>query len=233
MFKINIENNNLLYLFEVNGIAVYLTETMLATWVVSIFLIVFALIVRVRVKKFKQIPTGKFQNAIEALVEMLGNFTKNALGEKLECLSGYFFGVFVFIVAANYVGLVPILRPPTADLAVTLPLALSTFVLIHYHGVRLRKGKYFKEYLSPFPIFLPLNILSELARPMSLGLRLFGNILGGLIIMELMYGMLPVVFRFVLPNIAHGFFDIFAGVLQAFVFTMLSMTFIKVKAGAE
>lgn len=218
-----------MYLFEWNGTAVYITETMRTTWVISAVLIALAIIVRIKLKKFKEVPSG-FQNAIEALVEMLSNFTKTALGEKLEFLGAYFFGVFVFIIVANYSGLFPGVRAPTADLATTMPLAIMSFVLIHFCGIRMRKGKYFKEYLSPFFLFLPLNILSELARPLSLGLRIFGNILGGLIIMEIMYSMLPMAARFILPNIGHAMFDLFAGFLQAFVFTMLSMTFIRVKA---
>jgi F-type H+-transporting ATPase subunit a len=230
LVKIDIANKNLARLFEVNGTAVHLTESMVATWIVMAILIIFAVIVRIKIKKFTEVPTGKFQNAVEALVEMLSSFTKNALGEKLEFLGAYFFGAFVFIILSNYIGLIPGVRSPTTDLATTAPLAVSTFILIHFNGMRFRKGKYFKEYLSPFPVFLPLNILGECARPLSLALRLFGNILGGLIIIELMYGMMPIAAQFLTPIIAHGFFDLFAGFLQAFVFTMLSMTFIRVKA---
>ena len=233
LVKIDIANKNIMFLFDFNGTAIYLTETMRNTFIVSVVLIIGALIIRARLKTFTEVPTGKLQNTVEAMIEMLSNFTKNALGEKLEFLGAYFFGVFVFIIVANYSGLLPWFRSPTTDLAVTAPLALSTFVLIHFHGMRTRKGKYFKEYLSPFPLFLPLNILGEFARPLSLALRLFGNILGGLIIIELMYGMMPFIARFLTPIIAHGFFDLFAGFLQAFVFTMLSMTFIRVKSEAE
>jgi len=167
------------------------------------------------------------------LVEMLGNLTKGALGEKLAFLGPYFFGVFVFVLVSNYIGLIPGLRSPTSDLATTLPLAVMSFCIIHYCAIKMRKGAYFKSYLSPVFVFLPLNILGELAVPLSLALRLFGNILSGIILIQIMYSMLPVVARFVLPNVAHGMFDLFAGFLQAFVFVMLSMTFVQVKSGAE
>ena len=225
----DIVNSNLLFLFEWNGVRIYITESMRTLWIVSALMIAFAVIVRVKLKKFKEIPSG-FQNAVEALVEMMGGVTKGALGEKLEFLGPYFFGVFIFILVSNYIGLVPGLRPPTSDLATTMPLAIMSFILIHFCGMKMRKGSYFKEYLSPFPLFLPLNILGELARPLSLGLRLFGNILGGLIIIQVMYTMLPTAARFVLPNVGHALFDLFAGFLQAFVFIMLSMTFIRVKS---
>jgi F-type H+-transporting ATPase subunit a len=208
---------------------------MLGTLIVSAILVVFAVIVRVKLKNFKEVPETGFQNAVEAMVDIFGNFAKGALGEKLEFLGSYFFGVFAFILVSNYSGLIGqaffisgYMKPPTSDLATTLPLALTTFVLIHFFGIKYRKGAYFKEYLSPFFIFLPFNILGQFAKPISLAFRLFGNLLGGIIILEIMYNMLPVVVRFVLPDIAHGFFDVFVGALQAFVFTMLSMTFITV-----
>ena len=191
-------------------------------------LIALAVIVRIKLKSFKQIPLG-FQNIIEMMVESINNLGKNSLGDKLSFLSGYFFSVFAFILVSNYIGLVG-LRPPTSDLATTLPLALTTFGFIHFLAIKNRKGKYFKEYLKPFFLFLPFNILGELAKPISLAFRLFGNILGGIIIMEIMYSMLPFAARFVLPDIGHVFFDVFVGALQAFVFTMLSMTFIQLKA---
>jgi F-type H+-transporting ATPase subunit a len=100
-------------------------------------------------------------------------------------------------------------------------------------GIKTQGKKYFKGYLHPNPIFLPINLIGEFAKPLSLSFRLFGNILGGLIILQLMYSMLPLAFRFVLPNIGHIYFDLFAGALQAFVFTMLSLTFIYQKAGSD
>lgn len=224
----DIVNNNRALLFELNGVPLYLTDSMFATWIVSAVLIVFAVIVRIKLRKFKKVPSG-FQNAVEALVELVGNLTKSVLGEKLEFLGAYFFGVFVFIIAANYSGIFG-LRPPTTDLATNLSLALGTFFLIHYHGIRMRKLDYVKDYFSPFFLFLPFNILGQLGKPVSLSFRLFGNILGGFIILEVMYSMLPVVARFFLPAIGHVFFDLFGGFLQAFVFTMLSMTFVQVMA---
>ena len=149
--EIDIINRNLIFFFELGGVDVHITESMLATWVVAAILIVFALIVRVKLKNFKEVPSG-FQNVVETLVEMISNFTKNALGEKLEFLGPYFFGVFVFILTANYIGMIPFaghfLRPPTTDVATTLALGLMTFALIHYHGIKSRGGEYFKQYFK-------------------------------------------------------------------------------------
>ena len=222
------ENKNLWLLFKIAGIEIYANETMLATWVISAALILFAVIVRIRVKSFKDIPSG-FQNLIEVAVESMDNLVKTTVGDKLDFLSGYFFCMFAFILVSNYSGLVG-LKPPTSDLSTTIPLALSTFVIIHALGIYTQKGKYFKQYISPNPIFLPINLIGEISKPVSLAFRLFGNILGGVIIMEFVYTLLPVFLRFVIPDILHAYFDLFAGTLQAFVFTVLSLTFIQIIA---
>ena len=199
---------------------------MVSTWAVMAALIGLAFFVRAKLKTFKDVPSG-FQNSIEAAVETIANLVKNTMGGKMEFLGGYFFAVFAFILASNYSGLFG-LRPPTSDIATTLPLALGTFVLIHVTGVRMQKAKYFKEYLVPFPVFLPMNIIGELSRPVSLSFRLFGNILGGVILMQIIYS-LPVFVLIAIPSALHAWFDLFVGALQAFVFTVLSLTFISLK----
>jgi len=218
-------------LFEIGGEPVYLTETMVSTWVVMAVLIGFAVFVRVKLKSFKDVPTG-FQSLVETAVDMMTNLVRSVLGDKLKILGGYFFAIFAFILVSNYVGIVG-LKPPTSDIATTLPLGLGTFVFIHIAGVRFQKGIYFKAYLKPIFIFLPMNIIAELSRPVSLGFRLFGNILGGVILSVIVYSMLPTVLQFALPGVVHLWFDLFVGALQAFVFTMLSLTFIGLKTETE
>lgn len=224
-------NKNLWLLFEWNGEKFYATQTLLSTWIVMAALIVFAVIVRIKLRSFKSVPRG-FQNVVETMVETMSNFARSTMGDNMEDYGGYFFSIFAFILVSNYSSLLG-LRPPTADLATTAALALSTFVLVHFTGIRVKKGKYFKEYFSPNPIFFPINLMGELSKPISLAFRLFGNLLGGVIIMGLVYEMLPVVLRFVLPSVLHAYFDIFVGALQAFVFTVLSMSFVSQKATNE
>jgi len=221
-------NKNLWLLFEWNGTSIYVTQTLLATWVVMAVLLVIAVVIRLRLSSFKDVPKG-LQNGIEALVEIMENFTKSTMGEGYEGYGGFFFGIFAFILLSNYSGLVG-LRPPTSDLATTAALAITSFLLIHLTGLRKLKGGYFKSYLSPLPLLLPLNIMGELSKPISLCFRLFGNVLGGFIILSLVYEMLPFALRFVLPDVLHLFFDILVGALQAFIFTVLSMTFIQQKS---
>lgn len=224
MFSLDFTNKNLWVLFEIGGEKIYVTQTIRNTWVVMGVLIVVALIVRASLSKFSNIPRG-FQNVVEALVETMDNFVTTTMGKSLEGFGGYFFSVFTFILVSNYSGLLG-MRPPTADVATTAALASLTFILIHVTGFRVRKGKYLKSFLEPVAIFLPINIMGEIAKPISLTFRLFGNVLSGVIIMGLIYKMVPLVFRFVLPSVLHLYLDVFVGALQAFIFTVLSMTYI-------
>ncbi len=213
-------------LFEVNGQALGITTTHINTWIVMAALIVIALIVRIKLKNFKEVPESKFQNIVELLIETLSNFTASTMGEKNRNFA-YFYGpMFLFILLSNLSGLVG-LRPPTADIATTLALGLTTFFMIHGYGVKAKGPGYFKGFLEPMPLLLPLNIVGELATPISLSFRLFGNILGGTIIMGLYYAMMPLVLRIGLPAIFHLYFDVFAGALQTLIFVMLSMTFVS------
>ena len=145
----------------------------------------------------------------------------------------------MFLALAYIAGLFG-LRPPTADGNTTMGLAIMTFVMIHFFGAK-AKGPltYAKGFLEPFAALLPLNIMGELATPISLSFRLFGNIVGGLIIMNLLYGALGglstklmgisiPIFQVGIPAILHIYFDLFAEILQSFIFTMLTMVFISI-----
>jgi F-type H+-transporting ATPase subunit a len=196
-------------------------------------LFIFTIAARYKINSFKERPAaGSIQNLLELAVESMHNMAESNLGKRLSWLGGYFFGVFAFILACNYSSLFK-LRPPTTDFATTLALALNTFFLIHVLGLVYRKGEYLKDYFKPIFVFLPTNIIGELSRPVSLSFRLFGNILGGFIMLELLYASLPAVFRIAIPDIFHFYEDIFIGALQAFIFCVLSMTFIKEKASEE
>ena len=146
---------------------------------------------------------------------------------RLNIGGNWFFGVFVFVLVSNLSGLLG-LRAPTADFCTTAAITLATFVMIHFMGIKTGKGGYFKGYLEPVPVLLPINIISELATPISLSFRLFGNILGGMIIMAMVYS-LPRWLNFGIPAVLHIYFDVFAGCIQTVIFVMLSMTFIKDK----
>ena len=222
----DIKNHAVLELF---GLEIWITDTMISTWIIMGVLIAFAVVVRIRIKKFKEVPTG-FQNAVEAIVELFENYLHTTAGEKLMFLGCWFFSMFFFIIVSNLSGLIPGMRPPTADWSLTVAIALVTFGLIQAMGVRYRKGRYIKSFFEPMFLFFPINLIGELARPISISFRLFGNMLAGLIMMSLVYTLFPAVVTFVIPAFLHVYFDIFAGVLQTYIFITLSLSFI---AGAS
>lgn len=214
-------------LFEIGGQPVYLTETVINTWIIIAVMAIIALVIRARMSKFKEVPESKLQTMLEMVVDGINKFVASTMGPSGKKFAGYYGPLIIFIAVCNLSGLVGF-RPPTADFATTLAFALITFFMIHGFGVRSKGIGYFKGLLEPAPLLLPLNIIGELATPVSLSFRLFGNILGGTIIMGLVYAMFPKIVIFLgIPAALHTYFDVFAGVLQAFIFVMLSMTFVS------
>lgn len=209
------------------GHEVWITQTVVTTWLIMLALIIIAAIFRVKMKNYKYKPEGS-QNVIELLIETMDSFVRSSMTDKYAYFGNWFFGVFVFILVSNLSGLLGF-RPPTADLCTTLAVTLTTFFLIHFMGITRGKSGYFKGYIEPLPLLLPINIVSELATPISLSFRLFGNILGGMIIMAMVYMALPWFLSLGVPSVLHIYFDLFAGCIQAVIFVMLSMTFIKDK----
>lgn len=206
-------------------------DSIFNVWVVTILLSIFAIIVNNKIKKanIDDEPSG-FLNAIELLIESIQNLVKSTMGEQNLGFAPYIFTLITFLVASNLFGLTG-LTPPTSDYSVTISLALITFVLSQYWNFKNSGGLlgYLKGYTEPMAILTPLNVIGDLANPVSLSFRLFGNIMGGGIIMALLYSALGY-FAPVITAPLHIYFDIFSGVLQAFIFTMLSMIFI---GGAE
>ena len=220
---------NVFYVIPIGGIEIWITNTVISMWVIMGLLIALAIAVRINMRKWKEVPTG-FQNAIEAIVDLFENYVRSITGDRLLFLGSWFFTVFAFILLSNIGGIFPFFRPPTADWSITIGLAMVTFFLIQIMALRYRKLEYVRSLFQPLPwyipLFLPMNLISEFARPISLSFRLFGNMLGGLILMALVYNVAPLFARFVIPAALHGYFDLFAGVLQTYIFVTLSMTFI-------
>jgi F-type H+-transporting ATPase subunit a len=193
-------------------------------WIIMAVLIAFAVIARIQLKKFTDIPKG-FQNIIEMIIEFFDNFVVGTAGEKLRSLGNWYFMVFTFVLLSNLSGMFT-LRPPTADWTVTVALAASTFFLIQFMGIKYRGVSYLKSFIEPFFVFAPLNIIGEIARPIALSFRLFGNILSGLILMGVIYALVPWFVRIGIPAPLHAYFDLFIGCIQAYIFTILSLAFI-------
>lgn len=207
-----------------------LTETVTTTWVIMAILIIGSSILT---KNLERIPKG-VQNALEVFVDAIYNLTASTMGEDKSGFAPYIGTLILYLALSNISGLFAV-RPPTADLNTTLALSLMTFFLIHFNGIRKKGfGGYIKGFTEPFVALTPINVIGEIATPISLSFRLFGNMVGGLIIMSLVYsalagfsgGSIPFL-QFGIPVALHAYFDLFSGLLQTFIFTMLSMIFIS------
>jgi len=228
MVDFNVRN---LWSFALFGREIWITQTILNTWIIMLLLTGLALFLRFKIRKMEEMPRG-VQNAVEAAVEASDGFVRSMAGEKAKFVSGWFFTVFVFIFVSNISGLFG-LRPPTADWPTNFALAIGTFLLIQIAGLRGRGRKYIKTFFQPIFIFFPLNVISELARPISLSVRLFGNVMAGLVIMTLLYTLIPNFLTLIWPVALHAYFDLAMGILQTYVFCALSLAFIGAAAGQE
>ncbi len=205
------------------GQEVYLTSTHISLLIICVGLILLALVVRVKLRDTDEKPSG-LQNAMELAVEMLDGMVDGSMGTKGVPFRNYLGVLFLFILFSNLSGLIG-LRPPTADYGVTLSLGLITFFLVQFNNIRYNKFGAVKELFQPVPFLFPINLIGEIAVPISLSLRLFGNVLAGTVIMALIYGLLSKV-AFVWPGVLHAYFDVFSGAIQTYVFCMLTMVFI-------
>lgn len=219
---LNVDN---LWVLNIGGLEVWITETIFNTWIIMAILIILAIIARIKLKNFKTIPTG-IQNVIELIVETFNNFATDTLGKKLAYISPWFFMVFVFILSSALFSVFG-LRAPTADWATTFALAFASFMLMLIMGFKHGKGEYLKSFFYPHFIFFPLNLIGELAKPVSLSFRLFGNMLSGTIILTLYYGLTPLFVQFGIPVFLHAFFDIIFGTIQTYIFVILSLMYVK------
>ncbi|MDO5716746.1 MAG: F0F1 ATP synthase subunit A [Tissierellia bacterium] len=215
--------------FQLAGKSYHLHDSVFQAVVVSLILMVLGMVIRAKIKKadYKKKPKGlllimeMFYNSMETLVEQ-------TMGKGQKRFVPYMGTLLLFLVCANLWGLLGF-TPPTSDYNVTVALATITFILIHFWGIRSKgMGGYVKGYFEPMPLFFPINVIGELANPVSLSFRLFGNILSGSIIMSLVHFALGKISMMLVPlsAVLHLYFDVFSGLLQAFVFVMLSMAYI-------
>jgi len=208
------------------GIEIQITETIVNTWIIMGVMIIGAFVLRYFFFKApKEVPESNLQNFVELIVETMQKLAVGPLGKKYVWLDAWFFMLLSFLVFSNISGLLT-LRPPTADAATTLALSTATFLLVQIMALRFAPKAHLKSLIQPFPIFLPMNIIGELAIIVSLGFRIFGNILAGTILMGLVYGLLPWFATIGFGAALSFYFDLFAGVIQALIFCMLSMTFV-------
>ena len=158
-------------------------------------------------------------------MEKLDGMVDSTMGKSAPAFRNYIGTIFIFILVSNISGLFG-LRPPTADYGTTLALGLMTFTLITFNKFKHQKVKGVIQGLcSPWPIWAPINIIGDVAVPISLSLRLFANVLSGVVMMALIYGLLGKL-AVIWPAALHVYFDLFSGCIQTYVFCMLTMTYI-------
>lgn len=214
----------------IGGQKLYITTTHVCLFIITLVIMIFALIVNKKIKNATEdSEPGVIQNIAELVVEMLDNMVKGIMGSKTKKFVNYISTLFIFVLLCNLSGLLG-LRPPTADYGVTLPLGLITFGLIQYNAIKQNKLGHFKSMFEPIWFLFPINIIGEFAVPLSLSLRLFGNVMSGTVLMGLIYGLVGP-FTVAWPSVLHVYFDIFSGCIQAYVICMLTMVYITDKIG--
>ena len=214
--------------FELFGQTLWITTTHVNMLLIMLFIIAVACIIRVNLKGPEETP-GMLQSFAEIAIEMLENMVTGIMGSNAGRFMNYIGTIFIFILLSNISGIFG-LRSPTADFGVTLPLGLMTFATVQYQNVKNNKFGAVTNLFQPVAFLFPINLIGEIAVPFSLGLRLFGNILSGTVIVALYYGMVPILFKIGIPAALHVYFDLFSGCIQAYVFCMLTMVYINDKA---
>jgi F-type H+-transporting ATPase subunit a len=175
------------------------------------------------------IPEGKFslQNLLETMVEAILKLISDSLGSDVARNFLFVIGASIFfILFSNLSGLVPGFNPPTGNLNTTAACALTVFFLTHYFGWKEHGVKYLKQFVGPFlwlsPLMIPIEIIGHLARPMSLSLRLFGNIMGDHLVAAIFFMLCPI-----LVPVPIAFLGLFVAIVQTFVFTLLALAYFE------
>lgn len=197
-------------------------DTLYMTWIVMAILIVVGVLAT---RKLTLVPTG-VQNMLEMIVCALLDQIEATMGPKGKKMAPLIITLFMFLLVANLLGLIPGFSSPTSDLNTTLGLALMVIILVQILGM-ITKGPvaFFGHFFKPFIPFVIINLIEELSKPITLSFRLFGNILAGEILIIILGKLVP--WFFPVPNVVWLCFSVFVGLVQAFIFTMLSMSYLS------
>ena len=214
-----------LFSYKFFGQTVWITTSHVCILLVMLLLLAFSIAANRKIRHAAEVP-DTFQNIVELVVEKLDGMVENTMGHNAKYFANYVGTIFCFILLSNISGLLG-LRPPTADYGTTLALALMTFSIItfqkfkHQHVSGVLKGL-----CDPWPIWAPINLIGDVAVPVSMSLRLFANVLSGVVIEALVYTLISK-FAVIWPAALHVYFDLFSGAIQTYVFCMLTMTYIN------
>ena len=200
-------------------------ESCVMTWGIMAVIVLASILL---VRKLKTVPTGA-QCLLEIGINWMNNFFLEILGPKGKKYLPILETLLIYIGISNMIGIFG-LRPPTKDLGVTATLAIFAILLIQISSVKERGGKsWLHSFVEPMPLLLPINILELFIKPLSLCMRLFGNVLGAFVVMELVKLVIPVG----IPLVLSFYFDIFDGAIQAYVFVFLTSLFMAEAMDSE
>ncbi len=206
--------------FTIPGTGIGVKESVVVTWIIMAVVTLLCILV---VRNLKTDKPGKLQLLLESCVEGLNNMLAGMVGPHGKEYIPFLASILIYIGIANIIGMFGF-KPPTKDLNVTIGLAVTSIVLIEWAGFK-KKGpkKWLKSFTEPIAVVTPINILELVIRPLSLCMRLFGNVLGAFVVMKLIEFLVPVG----LPLVFSLYFDIFDGFIQAYVFVFLTSLFIN------
>lgn len=222
-------------LFNVPYINLPITNVVVMSWIIMVLIIIWAFLAT---KNLKAIPKG-LQNTAEIIIEFLNNFVQNIMGSRADARRNvsYIGTVFLFLALSNAIGALfmseltnGLIAPPTRSFAIPVGLAIMTMVFAITAGIK-KKGilGFLKRLFEPTPIMFPFNLLDFIIKPLSLALRLFGNICGAYIVMELLeHGV-----SLIVPSFASMYLDLFDGGIQTYVFTLLTALYIAEEVHIE
>jgi F-type H+-transporting ATPase subunit a len=197
-----------------------LNATILFTWGLMLVLVIGSkLITR---KLSTDLKRSRWQNLLEIIVTAIGNQIKEVGLRHPEKYLGFLGTLFLFVALANLCTIIPGYEPPTGSLSTTVALALSVFVAVPFFGIEEQGlGSYLKSYMEPTFIMLPFNIISELSRTLALAVRLFGNMMSGVMIIGILLTITPFIFPVVMTVLG-----LLTGMVQAYIFSILAAVYI-------
>ena len=197
-----------------------ISESVVVTWIIMAVLVLASILL---VRNLKVENPGRVQLALESAISWASDFFEGIIGKENRRYIPYLITVLLFLGVSNTIALLGF-KPPTKDLNVTAALAIMSMCLIEFSGIRKNGLKHWvKHFASPVPVVAPIMILEVVIRPLSLCMRLFGNMLAGFVVMELLKTLVPLL----IPIPVSFYFDIFDGLLQAYVFVFLTALFMN------
>jgi len=215
-------------------------DTLITLWLAMGIVILGAIYFRIRLSHNPKEKPSRAQAFAEQIILGLRTIPEGRIGSRWHIFFPVIATLFLFIAIANWLGVVPLtqvaeltlgqfihvpeLAPPTADLNTTVGLAIFVLLSTHFYGFKMRGLRYFKHFIEPYPFFLPLNLLEEVSRPLSLSVRLFGNMFGKETILIILTALVSVPLFYTIPLLALA---ILIGFIQAFIFALLATFYIS------